>query len=96
MRVAYSVVVSQQVKNLLKELRRSDRTRSRQLALLLLRLEKEPRPEGSRRLGATSSQSKSRSALEERVWEQAGFRIAYRVTDAKRAVEVGIVAKIRE
>jgi len=92
--VSYSVVVSEPVKGVLEELHRSDRTRSRELALLLLRLEKEVRPDGSRRLGAGSGR-KAKSATEERVWDPAGFRIAYRVTDARRLVEVGIVTRSR-
>lgn len=92
--MSYSVVVSEQVKRLLEELHRSHKTRSRELALLLLRLEKDPRPDTSRKLGA-DSRTKAQSASEQRVWEGAGFRIAYRITDAKRSVEVGIVAKIR-
>ena len=87
--MSYRVVVSEQVKTLLEELHRDERKRSRELALLLLRLEKEARPEDSRRLTGSEAQS----AMEERVWEPAGFRIAYRVTDAKRLVEVGIVTE---
>jgi mRNA-degrading endonuclease RelE of RelBE toxin-antitoxin system len=91
--VSYSVVVSEQVKALLQALHRDDRRRLRELALLLLRLEKDARPKESRKLagGRTGTQS----ASEERVWEIAGFRIAYRVSEAKRTVEVGLAAKVR-
>jgi mRNA-degrading endonuclease RelE of RelBE toxin-antitoxin system len=88
--VTYSVVVSKQVKVLLEDLYRDDRKRSRELALVLLRLEKDPRPEGSRRLVSAKSAS---SASEERVWDLAGFRIAYRVADDERLIEVGLVAE---
>lgn len=90
--MSYSVVVSEQVKSLLEDLHRSDRRRSRDLALLLLRFEKDPRPEGSRKLTGSKT---TRSASEERVWEVAGFQIAYRVADAKRTVEVGLATKVR-
>lgn len=89
--MTYEVVVSEPVKTLLEGLHESDRRRSRELALLLLRLEKDARPDGSRRLAA---ETKSRSGNEERVWETAGFRIAYRIVDARRVVEVGIVAEV--
>jgi hypothetical protein len=89
--VTYSVVVSKQVKALLEELHREDLKRSRELALLLLRLEKDARPEASRRLPGAKSAS---AVTEERVWEIAGFRIAYRVIDDKRLIEAGIVAEI--
>jgi mRNA-degrading endonuclease RelE of RelBE toxin-antitoxin system len=90
--VSYSVVVSEQVKDLLEELHRTERRRSRELALLLLRLEKDARPDGSRKLAGSQ---RTQSVSEERVWEVAGFRIAYRVATAKRTVELGIVAKMR-
>ncbi len=86
----YDVVVSEQVKTLLERLHRSDRRRSRELALLLLRLEKDARPAGSRNLVNGSK----RSPNEERVWEVAGFRIAYRVVDSKHIVEVGLVVEV--
>lgn len=89
-----SVIVSEQVKRVLEDLHRSERSRSRELALLLLRLEKDPRPDGSRQLSLGASK-KAKSATEDRVWDAAGFRIAYRVTDAKRLVEVGIVTASR-
>ena len=88
--MSYSVVVSEQVKTLLEELHRNEIKRSRELALLLLRLEKDARPEGSRRL---SGSKRAQSAGEDRVWAVIGFRIAYRVIDAGRLVEVGIVTR---
>jgi hypothetical protein len=92
--VNYNVVVSGQVKSLLEELHGIERNRSRELALLLLRLEKDPRPAGSRQL-STGSSTKARSANEERLWDATGFRIAYRIKDGKRLVEVGIVTRSR-
>ena len=92
--MSYSVVVSEQVKGVLEDLHRSERSRSRELALLLLRLEKDARPDGSRQLSVGTGK-KAKSATEERIWDPAGFRIAYRVTDAKRMVEVGIVTRSR-
>jgi hypothetical protein len=91
--VSYSVVVFEQVKNLLEKLYRSDRMKSRQLALLLLRLEKDPRPDGSRVL-ATGLISKGKPPREQRVWEPTGFRIAYIVSDKGRTIEVGIVTQL--
>ena len=46
----YSVLVSDHVKTVLQQLQQSDRPKCRMLALLLLRLEKDPKPEGSREL----------------------------------------------
>ncbi len=89
--MSYSVVVSQRVKDLLEELRRKERSRCRELALLLLRLEKDPRWDGSRRL--ESAEPKMRTAYEERVWERSGFRMAYRVIGSKHLIEVGIVGQ---
>jgi mRNA-degrading endonuclease RelE of RelBE toxin-antitoxin system len=91
--VSYRVVVSRPVKDLLEELHRKERTRCRELALLLLRLEKDPRPDGSRKLASEGSDSKRRYSREERMWDQAGFRIVYRLGDAQRLVEIGIVSK---
>ena len=85
------MVVSRRAKDLFEELHHKERTRCRELALLLLRLEKDPRPDGSRRLGSATGNPKRRDSREERVWDQAGFRIVYRLTDAQRLVEIGIV-----
>ncbi len=86
----YSVVVSDQVKAILQELHRSDRAKCRTLALLLLRLEKDPKPEGSRELHPDGDPVPG-----ERVWEHGEFKIAYRLDDKARVVEVGIVTERR-
>ena len=77
----YSVVVSEQVNAVLQELHQSDRVKCRTLALLLLRLEKDPKPEGSRELrpdgepcagasacGSTGSSRSSIDSTSGRVW----------------------------
>ncbi|MGH7925612.1 MAG: hypothetical protein ACREQH_13590, partial [Candidatus Binatus sp.] len=69
---------------------RTDVTRSRRLALLLLRLENDARPDDSRKLFHDPRKTKKISR-EERVWDASGFRIVYRITDARHLVEVGIV-----
>ncbi len=87
----YSVVVSDQVKAVLQELHRTDRPKCRTLALLLLRLEKDPTPEGSRELRPGGD-----PAPGERVWEHGQFKIGYRVDEAHRTVEVGVVGRKEE
>lgn len=82
----YSVLVSDQVKAVLQELHRSDRAKCRTLALLLLRLEKDPKPEGSREL-----RPDGKPAPGERVWEHGEFRITYRVDEKHHTVEVGVI-----
>ena len=86
----YSVLVSDQVKAVLQELHQSDRPKCRTLALLLLRLEKDAKPEGSRELRPDGN-----PALGERVWEHGEFKIAYRINEKARVVEVGIVTERR-
>jgi mRNA-degrading endonuclease RelE of RelBE toxin-antitoxin system len=82
--LAYSVSLSREAEATLVALSRSDRQRCRHLALLLLSLEKTPRPTRSRSLGKDAQD-------DERVWELAGFRVAYRVHDDKKRVDVGLV-----
>ena len=82
----YSVLVSDQVKAVLQQLHQSDRAKCRMLALLLLRLEKDAKPEGSRELCPDCG-----PAPGERVWEPGEFEIAYRLDEKARVLEVGIV-----
>jgi mRNA-degrading endonuclease RelE of RelBE toxin-antitoxin system len=86
----YSVLVSDQVKAVLQELHQSDRAKCRTLALLLLRLEKDPKPEGSRELRPDGE-----PAPGERLWEHGEFKIAYRVDERTRVVEVGTIGQRR-
>lgn len=60
------------------------------LALLLLRLEKDAKPEGSRELCPDGNRAPG-----ERVWEHGEFKMAYRVDDRLRVVEVGVVNRTR-
>lgn len=60
------------------------------LALLLLRLEKDPKPEGSRELRPDGE-----PAPGERIWEHGEFRIAYRADERRRVVEVGTIGQKR-
>jgi hypothetical protein len=78
------------VKAALQELHRSDRAKCRTLALLLLRLEKDPKPEGSRELRPDDNPSPG-----ERVWEHGEFKIAYRLDGKSRVVEVGTIGQKR-
>jgi mRNA-degrading endonuclease RelE of RelBE toxin-antitoxin system len=91
--VTYDVELSEQAKTLLEELHRNDRRSSRELALLLLRLEKDPRPNGSRELTVQARPQRKR-LLEERVWDIANFRILYRLNGAKRMIEVGLISRV--
>jgi len=86
--LTYRVEVSRGAQAFLKALAQEDRARCRRLALPLLRLEKTPRPPESRRL-------KGSEESEDRAWEFAGFLIAYRLHEAGRLVEVGVVKKTR-
>jgi hypothetical protein len=92
--VTFDVQLSGQAKTLLEELHRDDRRSARELALLLLRLEKDPRPNGSRELAVQAAPERKRS-LEERVWDIANFRILYRLNGAKRLIEVGLIRRVR-
>jgi hypothetical protein len=92
--VTYDVKLSERAKTLLEELHRDDRRSSRELALLLRRLEKDPRPDGSREVGVQARLERKRS-LEERVWDITNFRILYRLNGAKRLIEVGVITRIR-
>lgn len=56
------------------------------LALVLLRLEKDPKPEGSRELRPDGG-----SAPGERLWEHGDFKIAYRLDEKTRVAAVGTV-----
>jgi hypothetical protein len=60
------------------------------LALLLLRLEKDAKPEGSRELCPDGD-----PAPGERVWEHGEFKITYRLDEKARVLEVGIVTRRR-
>ena len=91
--MTYDVELSEQAKTLLEELHRDDRRSSRELALLLLRLEKDPRPNGSREL-AVQAHSERKRTLEERVWDIANFGILYRINGAKRLIEVGVIRRV--
>jgi hypothetical protein len=85
----YRVVVSAGVKRLLERLAAEDRVACRRLALLLLRLEKNREPEGSRPLDARAG----RAGHDGRVWRYDDFLIAYIVNAKRRLVEVGIVKR---
>jgi hypothetical protein len=82
--------VSDQVKAVLQELHQNDRAKCRTLALLLLRLEKDPKPEGSRELRPDGNPSPG-----ERVWEHGEFKIVYRLDERTGVVEVGTIAQRR-
>jgi hypothetical protein len=58
------------------------------LALLLLRLEKEVKPEGSRELRPDGD-----PAPAERVWEHGTFKVTYRIDEKAHVVEVGTVTE---
>lgn len=60
---------------------------ARELALLLLSLEHDPEPGGSRELAP----SLCAVAQGERVWERPPFVIVYTVAKRQRQVEIGIV-----
>jgi len=60
------------------------------LALLLLRLEKDAKPEGSRELCPDGN-----PAPGERVWEPGELKIGYRLNEKAGVVEVGIVSERR-
>jgi mRNA-degrading endonuclease RelE of RelBE toxin-antitoxin system len=92
--VTYDVELSEQGQSLLEELHREDRKNSRELALLLLRFEKDPRPDGSRKL-VVQPRAGVKGSWEERVWDVANFRIVYRINTAKRLVEVGLLISRR-
>lgn len=86
----YSVVITGQVKKLLELLAREDPLRCRQLALVLLSLEMNPEPDGSRELCPGG-----KPAPGERVWEYGAFWLAYRVDREQKVVDVGSVKQGR-
>ncbi len=82
--MTYSVRVTKQVEDLLATLASTEKTRARELALVLLRLKKNPEPEDSRPLDQTIEPGG-------RVWRYAGYEVVYKVDEAKKALLVGIV-----
>jgi mRNA-degrading endonuclease RelE of RelBE toxin-antitoxin system len=92
--VTYDVELSEQAKSFLEELHRDDRRSSRKLALLLLRFEKDPRPDEGRAL-SVRPRADVKGSWEERVWDVANFRILYRINTGKRLVEVGVITSAR-
>jgi hypothetical protein len=86
----YELVVSERVSRLLKDLHQSDPPKCRELALILLRLEKTAQPAGSRELCPEGE-----PAPGECVWQYGEFTILYRVDETARVVEIGVVRRQR-
>lgn len=84
--MAYSVHISGQVKAVLEQLAESDPPRARELALLLVTLGKTPKPSGSREIVNVEDPMPG-----ERVWNDSGFEILYRVDASVRRVDIGVV-----
>lgn len=82
--MTYSVRVTKQVEDLLAALAREEKARARELALVLLRLKKNPEPEDSRPLDQSIESGG-------RVWRYAGYELVYKVDKEKKAVLVGVV-----
>ena len=81
--MTYSVSLSGRAEAFLKREGSRNKGLGRQLASTLLRLEKQPRPEGSRDLGNPNGP--------DRIWDFGGYLISYRVDDEARTVEVGVI-----
>ena len=82
--LACSVEISETVRSLLGALSARHPARCRDLALLLLSLEKDPTPPESRELTVPQD-----SYWSERIWTQGRFEILYRVHVQMRSVQVG-------
>jgi hypothetical protein len=89
--LAYRVYLLEPARGFLAELAADQRTRARDLALVLLSLGKNPRPEGSRPLAP--------SLLEqvegECVWERPDWIITYEIDLDDRSVLVGLIEERR-
>jgi hypothetical protein len=85
----YRVVLREPARDLLERLAEEDRPACRRLALLLLRLEKTPRPAGSRELSPLEDPRRG-----ERLWVQGEFQIAYRLDEGAREVDVGLIQRL--
>lgn len=82
----YEVEITSQPKAFLEALDRKDRRRCDALCLIVLSLEKNPRPKDSREL-----QPGGKPAPGDMVLEYGGFWLAYRIDDDKKVVTVGII-----
>ena len=85
----FKVEISAQVNALLAWLAKHSRAEAREIALLLLRLERDPEPPGSRELEPTLVERMPG----ERVWERADWTVTYWVDPPASVVVVGSVER---
>jgi len=86
--LAYSVSVSERAEKILVHLSMTNKPMCRDLALLLLSMEKNPRPGGSRDI---ESFDESVTDYEAREWKVARFEILYAVKDDTHEIDIAII-----
>jgi hypothetical protein len=87
--LAYSVNVSEQAEKTLFHISRKNKSRCRDLALLLLNLEKNPRPRGSRILKDIDKDSSP--SPEAREWQIAKTEILYEINDTAKTINIALI-----
>jgi len=86
--LAYNISISKSAEKLLIRLSKTDKPLCRDLALLLLSMEKNPRPGGSRIL---ENFDEITTDYEAREWKVARFEILYAVKDKTHAIDIAII-----
>lgn len=87
--MAYRAKLSEAAKGFVESLAEKEPSLARELALLLLSLENDPEPPGSRELVPSLTSVRK----EERVWEHPPFVILYLVSKPAKIVEIGMVER---
>jgi hypothetical protein len=83
--LAYKVFLLDPARKVLESLAADDRTQARALALILLSLRKNPKPQGSRDLTPTMISPVPGG----RIWERPDWIITYRVDESTQTVDIG-------
>lgn len=85
----FRVEISEAVKDYLTELAKESRPLAREIALLLLRLEQEPEPTGSRELAPILLEP----IAGERLWERPDWTITYWIDHENSVIVAGTVQR---
>jgi len=86
-RSTFRLLFSGSAKKTLEDLRNRDPERCRRLTLLVLSLEKDPTPEGSRELVPEGEDPLPGA----RVWSYGELWVAYRVDPSTRTIDIGLI-----
>lgn len=85
--MAYKVFLLEPARKILESLAASDRPQARALALVLLSLRKNPKPQGSRDLAPTIASPVSGG----RIWERPDWIVTYRIDEDAQTVDIGMI-----